>query len=74
MSSLFHVLNCPLSLVLVGASQWPRPSGQTALSPNYEGGGGGLHALVGINSPQQKSQFPVNILKPFIPANLAHIL
>ncbi|XP_063057438.1 transcription factor 3b isoform X2 [Engraulis encrasicolus] len=30
---------------IAGASQWPRPSGQTALSPNYEGGGGGLHAL-----------------------------
>ncbi|KAL2089904.1 hypothetical protein ACEWY4_014592 [Coilia grayii] len=27
---------------IAGASQWPRPSGQTALSPNYEGG---LHAL-----------------------------
>ncbi|XP_062411422.1 transcription factor 3b isoform X6 [Sardina pilchardus] len=27
---------------IAGASQWPRPSGPTALSPNYEGG---LHAL-----------------------------
>ncbi|KAG2463555.1 TFE2 factor, partial [Polypterus senegalus] len=27
---------------LLAASQWPRPAGQTALSPNYEGG---LHAL-----------------------------
>ncbi|XP_039622869.1 transcription factor 3b isoform X2 [Polypterus senegalus] len=27
---------------IVAASQWPRPAGQTALSPNYEGG---LHAL-----------------------------
>ncbi|KAI1882862.1 hypothetical protein AGOR_G00239280 [Albula goreensis] len=28
--------------IAAGASQWPRPSGQAALSPNYEGG---LHTL-----------------------------
>lgn len=28
-----------------GAAQWSRASGQTALSPNYEGG---LHALVSL--------------------------
>lgn len=33
-------------IFVTGASQWPRPASQTALSPNYEGG---LHALVSIH-------------------------
>ncbi|XP_041967838.1 transcription factor 3b isoform X7 [Alosa alosa] len=42
---------------IAGASQWPRPSGQTALSPNYEGG---LHAL---NKMEDRLDEAIHVLR-----------
>ncbi|XP_062411418.1 transcription factor 3b isoform X3 [Sardina pilchardus] len=42
---------------IAGASQWPRPSGPTALSPNYEGG---LHAL---NKMEDRLDEAIHVLR-----------
>ncbi|XP_042561227.1 transcription factor 3b isoform X3 [Clupea harengus] len=42
---------------IAGASQWPRPSGPTALSPNYDGG---LHAL---NKMEDRLDEAIHVLR-----------
>lgn len=45
-----------------GASQWSRSAGQTALSPNYEGG---LHALVSFESYYFLQQITETLTKQY---------